>query len=313
MIVGQPSLDQLRIFLAVAEEGSFNAAAKRMGRAISAISYGISQMEAQLGLTLFDREGSRRPQLTEAGQAMLAEARAVADRADALTAKARSLHQGLEAELSLALDVMLPGEVIAHVLRDFAEMFPTVALRLHIEALGAVAACVLDGEAQLAVAGPTLGEDKALERQAIGSVELVPVAAPDHPLAQGSNAPGDSREHLQLVLTDRSPLTEGREFAVFSPRSWRLADLGAKHALLREGIGWGNMPRHLVRDDLAEGRLVELVLPEDPGADYTLTALWRRDMLPGPAASWMVDALRDRLGQCEVVEPSVRGAAHNTA
>lgn len=307
MKLGQPSLDQLRIFIAVSEEGSFNAAAKQMGRAISAISYGISQLEGQLGLTLFHREGSRRPELTEAGRALLAEARGVADRADGLLAKARSLHQGLEAELSLALDVMLPGEVIAGVLRDFATMFPTVALRLHIEALGAVAACVLDGEAQLAVGGPNIGDDPALERQAIGHVELVPVAAPDHPLAQGHQAAGASREHLQLVLTDRSSLTEGREFAVLSPRTWRLADLGAKHALLREGIGWGNMPRHMVAQDLREGRLVELALPEDPGADYTLAALWRRDMLLGPAASWTVDALKERLRACESVEPSVQG------
>ena len=58
------------------------------------------------------------------------------------------------------------------------------------------------------------------------------------------------------MLTDRSPLTEGRDFSVVSPRSWRLADLGAKHMLLRQGLGWGNMPRHLVADDLASGRLV---------------------------------------------------------
>ena len=91
MKLGQPSLDQLRIFLAVAEEGSFHAAAKRQGRAISAISYGIGQLEAQLGLTLFAREGSRRPELTEAGRALLVEAKGVADRADGLLAKARSL------------------------------------------------------------------------------------------------------------------------------------------------------------------------------------------------------------------------------
>jgi DNA-binding transcriptional LysR family regulator len=307
MKLGQPSLDQLRIFLAVAEEGSFHAAAKRQGRAISAISYGIGQLEAQLGLTLFAREGSRRPELTEAGRALLVEAKGVADRADGLLAKARSLHQGLEPELSLALDVMLPGEVIAHVLREFAEMFPTVALRLHIEALGAVAACVLDGEAQLAVAGPTIGENPALERQAIGHVELVPVAAPSHPLAQRRQKPGASREHLQLVLTDRSPMTEGREFAVLSPRSWRLADLAAKHALLREGLGWGNMPRHMIATDLRDGLLVELELPEDPGTQYTLTALWRRDSLLGPATSWMVDALKERLAACSGVEPSVQG------
>lgn len=298
MRLGEPSLDQLRIFLAVEEEGSFGGAARRMGRAVSAISYGVAQMEAQLGVTLFAREGSRKPQLTDAGRGLLAEARAVTEASDALLAKTRSLHAGLESDVSLVLDVMVPGEASAAVLREFRRMFPTVALRLNIEALGAVAACLLDGEADLGVAGPVVADDPALERQAIGEVELIPVAAPEHPLAAVNIAPGESREHLQLVLSDRSPLTEGREFSVLSPLTWRLADLGAKHALLKQGIGWGNMPRHVVREDLAAGRLIELDLPEKPGAFYTLNATWRRDARPGPATSWLIDALRDQLALC---------------
>lgn len=308
MKIGDPSLDQLRIFLAVAEEGSFGAAARRMGRAVSAISYGIAQLEAQLGVTLFEREGSRRPVLTEDGRGLLVEAKSVADGIDHLLAKTQSLHAGLESEVSLVVDVMLPGEVTASVLRDFREMFPTVALRLQVEALGAVAGCVLDGGADLAIGGPVLSDHVQLERQTIGAVELVPVAAPGHPLASDDVQPGESRKHLQLVLSDRSPLTEGREFSVLSPQSWRLADLGAKHALLKEGIGWGNMPRHTVSDDLAAGRLCELDLPEKPGANYTLSALWRRDARPGPATSWLIDAIRERLAKCTNVDPSVKGA-----
>ena len=106
MKLGEPSLDQLRIFLAVAEEGSFGGAARRLGRAVSAISYGVQQMEAQLGVTLFAREGSRKPQLTEAGLGLLAEARAITEASDALIAKTRSLHAGLESDLALVLDVM---------------------------------------------------------------------------------------------------------------------------------------------------------------------------------------------------------------
>lgn len=309
MKLGEPSLDQLRIFLAVAEEGSFGAAARKMGRAVSAVSYGIAQMEAQLGVALFEREGSRKPVLTEEGRGLLTEAKAIADGIDQLLAKTQSLHAGLESEVSLVVDVMLPGEATASVLRDFREMFPTVALRLQVEALGAVAACLLEGGADLGIGGPVLADHPELERQAIGAVELVPVAAPDHALARAGIAPGESRKHLQLVLTDRSPLTEGREFSVLSPESWRLADLGAKHALLKEGIGWGNMPRHVVSGDLAEGRLCELDLPEKPGADYTLNAIWRRDMRPGPATSWLIDAIRGRLAACEGVELSVTAQA----
>lgn len=305
MKLGEPSLDQLRIFLAVAEEGSFGGAARKMGRAVSAVSYGIAQMEAQLGVTLFEREGSRRPVLTDEGRGLLAEAKAVADGIDTLLAKTQSLHAGLESEVSLVVDVMLPGEVTASVLRDFREMYPNVALRLQVEALGAVEACLLGGSADLAIGGPLMADHAELERQAIGAVELVPVAAPDHPLARNGVRSGESRKHLQLVLSDRSQLSEGREFSVLSPQNWRLADLGAKHALLKEGIGWGNMPRHMVSADIAEGRLCELDLPEKPGANYTLSALWRRNARPGPATSWLIDAIRDRLGACSGVEPSV--------
>jgi DNA-binding transcriptional LysR family regulator len=297
MKLGEPSLDQLRIFIAVAEHASFGGAARAMGRAVSAVSYGIAQLELQLGLSLFDREGSRRPVLTAAGAGLLAEARGIADAADALLAKARSLHAGQEPALTLVVDVMVAGEGTAQVLGEFRRMFPTCALTLRIEGLGAVAACVIEGDADLAIGGPVIGDHPALERQAVGEIDLIPVAAPHHPLAQAGAAPGESRRHLQLVLTDRSPLTEGREFSVLSPLTWRLGDLSAKHSLLREGLGWGNMPRALVASDLVSGALVELDLPEQPGAQYRLSALWRRDTRLGPAASWLVDAFRQGLGE----------------
>ena len=296
MKLGEPTRDQLRIFIAVADHGSFGGAAKALGRAVSAVSYGIAQLEAQLALSLFDREGSRRPVLTAAGEGLLAEARAIADGADALLAKARSLHAGQEPALTLVVDVMVPSEVTAHVLGEFRRTFPTCALTLRIEGLGAVAACVINGGSDLAIGGPVIGDQPGLERQAVGEVDLIPVAAPSHPLARSGIGPGESRRHLQLVLTDRSPLTEGREFSVLSPLTWRLGDLGAKHALLKEGLGWGNMPRGMVAGDLASGLLVELDLPEKPSAHYRLSALWRRDTRLGPAASWLVDAFREGLG-----------------
>lgn len=299
MDVGQPTLDQLRLFLAVVDEGSFNAAARKLGRAISVVSYGIVTLETQLGVTLFDREGSRKPVLTPAGKAMLAQARAVTDDVDALIAGVRNFNQGLEAELGLAIDVMFPTHLVAEVLREFQMLYPTVQLRLYVEALGAIAAMVVDGRAELGISGPELVAIPDLEREAVGQVELIPVAAPDHPLARMEKiVPGEVRKHRQLVLTDRSQLTQGRDFSVFSASTWRLGDLGARHALLREGIGWGNMPRHLIEADLATGKLKRLALPEAPGMAYRFHALWRRDCPIGPARAWMLDALRARLARC---------------
>ncbi|MET3709383.1 DNA-binding transcriptional LysR family regulator [Sphingomonas trueperi] len=285
---GTPTFDQLRIFLAVVDSGSFAGAGRQLNRAVSVISYGIANLEAQLGVLLFDREGTKKPRLTTAGEAVLAEARTVAQGIDGLRAKVKGLLDGLEAEVNLAVDVMLPTRRLGEVLRAFRAEFPTVTLRLHVEALGAITSLVLDGKAVLGISGPLAQGMNGIECEAAGSVAMVPVAAPDHPLGRMDPIPpGAGRDHVQLVLSDRSPLTAGRDFAVMSPRTWRLADLGAKHALLREGIGWGNMPLPLIEPDLVAGTLVRLAMPESPGGMYRFGAIWRRDVPPGPAASWL--------------------------
>jgi len=287
---GTPTFDQLRLFLAVVETGSFAAAGRRLNRAVSVVSYGIANLEAQLGVTLFERAGTRRPKLTEAGEAVLAEARTVASGMDGLRARVKGLLDGLEAEVSLAIDVLLPAPRLARILRAFNAHCPTVALRLHVEALGAVIALVQEGEAGLGIAGPLARDVCGIERVSVGSVPLVPVAAPDHPLAQAHPLlPGAGREHVQLVLSDRSQVSVGQDFGVVSPHTWRLADLGAKHALLREGIGWGNMPLPLIEADLMAGTLVRLQMPDDIGGTYRFDAIYRPDAPPGPAAAWLLD------------------------
>src|SRR5258708_28123417 len=88
-------------------------------------------------------------------------------------------------------------------------------------------------------------------------MQLVMVAAHNHPLAsvEGIIPRPELAKHVQLVLTDRSDLSAGRDLRVFSPLTWRLADLFAKHAFLLQGLGWGGMPAHTVEEDVAHGRL----------------------------------------------------------
>lgn len=290
---GTPTLDQLRVFLTVVDVGSFAGAARKLHRATSVVSYSIANLEMQLGISLFDRKTTRKPQLTDAGRTVLAEARSIYSGIDGLRAKVSGLLHGLEAEVHLVLDVMLQSERVVDALKAFREQFPTVSLHLHIEALGAVTQRVLDRGATLGVSGPLTRSIDGIDRIGAGKVALLPVAAPTHPLATtGPHGPGAGREHVQLVLTDRSRLTDDQEFAVVGTRTWRLADLGAKHMLLREGIGWGNMPEPIIRDDLASGRLVRLELPDCPGGDYLFDVIYRTDTPPGPAARWLIERFK---------------------
>lgn len=294
-----PTLDQLQVFLAIVDTGSFGAAARHLGRATSVVSYAIAHLEGELGVILFDREGSRKPRLTLRGQALLADIRRIGDDVDRLRARVTGLRHGVEPALALALDVMVPMQLIAALLRDFAAAFPTVPLQLHVEALGGPAASLMGDRADLAVTGPIVQPIEGTDQQHLGAVTLIPVCAPDHPLAVAEARPGMVRDHLQVVLTDRSELTMGRAFSVLSTRTWRIADLSAKHALLSQGIGWGNMPLHLVQDDLAAGRLVRLPLPEAPQTRYDLLLLTRRVSAAGPAARWLIGALKQAFREAD--------------
>ncbi len=294
--LGTPTLDQLKVFLAVVDSSSFAGAARRLGRSTSVVSYTIANLEAELGVLLFDRETTRKPQLTQAGRSVLAEVRVVAHGIDGLRAKVRSLQQGVEAELRVALDMMLPQERISDAIRAFHQKFPTVALHLRSEALGAVMQLVLDRTTTLAVCGPPDVAVDGIERVDLGSVQLVPVAAPEHPLAlSDSHAPGAGRGHVQLVLTDRSMNVQGPDLGVFGTHTWRVADLGTKHALLLDGIGWGHMPLPLVAQDLKKGRLVRLKLPDVKGGAYRFFGIYRADTPLGPAAAFLLARLESQI------------------
>jgi DNA-binding transcriptional LysR family regulator len=289
------TLDQLRTFIAAVDEGSFSAAGRRLGRAQSVVSQTLANMEGQLGLQLFDRSG-RIPVLTESGRALLPDARAVAGTVDAFKARARGLAGGLEAELSVAIDVMLPTPILTHAVAEFSLRFPDVPLRLYVEALGAVLQPVLDGNCAFGIVGTLPDVPGSVVRERLMEVQMVPVASPSHPLGhhRGPLTINDLSGYVQLVLTDRSNLSKGTEFGVVSAKPWRLADLGAKHAFLKAGMGWGGMPLDLVQADIDSGVLVILDVVEMPkrGVWLTLSAAYQANAPPGPAGRWLIAQIK---------------------
>lgn len=295
-----PTLDQLQVFLAVADAGSFSAAARQLNRAQSVISYTIGNLETQLGVSLFERSGARQPKLSEAGTAMLADARRIVSDLQVMRARASSMKQGLEAEVAVAISVMVPTEVMVGVLKDFRDTFPSVSLRLEVGELGRIMELVMSGRSTIGIGGALLRQDDSLLVERIGHNYLLPVAAADHPLALLHRPLTliDVREEVQLVVSDASELTVGRDFNVLSYKTWRVSDIATKYQLLRRGLGWGGLPASVIREDLISGRLVQLDLDAYEQGSYNIYAIRKTANPPGPAASWMIDAFRERLSNC---------------
>jgi len=310
------TLDQFAVFAAVAAEGSFAAAARRMNRAQSAITYAIQKLEEQSGVLLFDRSAYR-PTLTEAGRALLPRAHRILDDVGDFRLQAAGMTEGLEPELSLVVGPFAP-DWLAGALKDFNEAFPLVQLRISTEYFDAAVTALLEGWADLGIIAEPRPPAGDLEMSTCGEIELVAVAAPGHALAQlkGRFAPELLRDHLQLVLSARSEVRDRRDYGVHAVRRWRITDIHLRRDLLLAGIGWCSMPRNLIADDLAAGRLVELKPRRWEGADrmprFPLVVAHRRDKALGPAARWLIQRLAPAPDQASPKNRGGRSSSRRT-
>jgi DNA-binding transcriptional LysR family regulator len=288
------TLDQLRTFIAAVDQGSFSAAGRKLRRAQSVVSQTLANLEAQLGVKLFDRS-ARYPRLTEEGRSLLVDARSVADNIDGFKARARAMREGLEPELSVAMDVMYPMAALTRAATHSRKTYPHTPLRLYVEVLGGVIKPVLDRRCSIGVIGSLPVVSNELQSEPLLDLQLATVVSPAHPLAttRGAVSAAAVAKQVQLVLTDRTALTEGRDFGVLSPLNWRLADLGAKHAFLRAGLGWGHMPLHMVEADLDSGALVKIRV-QGVARDMLMpmSVVFRKDAPPGPAARAFIAQLK---------------------
>ena len=288
------TLDQLLILTTIEDCGSFSAAGRKLRRAQSAISHAMQSLENIQQVQLFDRS-SKVPRLTEAGRVLCAQARQILQQTEKFTRIAHSISNGLEPELGVAIDSMVPNEPILNSLSQLQKTFPDVAVNIYTEGLWSAERRVRNGSAALALCALLPAASQDMQAYPLTTVRLMPVVAPSHPLArhQGPLTREMLVEHVQLILTDPAQ-SAGPTFSVVSPRVWRFVDIGRRLEFLLGGFGWCNMPHHMILDHLAEGRLVKLDI-DDVGILPGLLPLYsahRRDMPLGRAAQWLLADLQ---------------------
>ena len=286
------TLDQLRALVAVVEEGSFSAAARKLKRVQSAISTAMANLETQLGVQVWNRT-TKVASLTQEGKAVLAAARRVLMEVDGLRRLASGLSTGHEPFVSLCVDALFPLPALLAVCGEFARQVPAVDLRVDTEVLSAVSARVLEGRASVGVVSP-LGIAPGLERQLLAAIRLIPVVAPQHPLAnvRGTLSRQQIAAAVQIVLSERGERGVDDQ-GVLSLRTWRIGDLHTKHMMLCAGLGWGNLPEHLVREDLRAKRLVAIRpdVWDEQTSKLSLYGVYRSDATIGPAHRWLLERL----------------------
>lgn len=295
------TLDQFTVFTVVVDEGSFAAAARRLNRAQSAITYAIQKLEDQTGTPLFDRSAYR-PVLTEAGRELLPRVRRILDDVESYRLHARQMAMGVEDEIRLAVHPYTPTHVLAEALRDFRAAYPSVRIVAGLVTKHAAVKSLNEGRADLATIFEAAPLGAGLARLSCVMLELVAVAAPGHPLAQikGGIAQEAMREHLQLVIYEALTHEEEaqiRGYGIDSPDIWRVVNFEILHSLVLAGVGWGVVPLALVGEDLAAGRLAILRIDrwaaQKNSLTFPLVVVHATHRPLGPAGRWLFQKLAE--------------------
>jgi DNA-binding transcriptional LysR family regulator len=298
------TLQQFVVFVTTAEEGSFAAAARKLNRAQSAIIYAVQKLEEQTGVTLFDRSGYRSV-LTDAGTALFPRAKRIIDELEQYRAQSRDLARGLESRVALVVDPHAPSDFLTRRLIEFRRMFPRVDVQTTNESFRSAVHSLLQGAAQIAfvVELDRLPDD--FERTVCGTIELVPVAGTEHPLAAREGKLDLQALRVHTELTDASE--SGVEDLTAAGRRWTIGDVDLRRDLMLAQVGWGWMPRSKIVDDLAAGRLVELDVDDKTpqartGAFPIVVAHLKKEPL-GPATRWLFAQFSTRHNGVEVAKP----------
>lgn len=281
------TLDQLIALDAIVSAGTFRAAAERLNKAQSAVSHQIRKLEAELGFDLFSRDAYR-PDLTPEGEVFFRESTRVLEQVHGLKRVAAGLRSEQEPMISIAITATMSLDPILNVLGEVGRSFPGTHIRVTTEMMGGPLARLMEGEADLIVAGLVDVPIDKVDTLSIGSITIRPVASPGFPAAQRSGV--RSRREMQAYTQVIVSGTGGRDFdqsrdLLSGGQRWTVSDFQAKKSIIKAGLGWGGIPEHLMEHELETGELVPLVVEGYMPRHTEIFAIRRRDQPMGQVMS----------------------------
>ncbi|HEJ7988045.1 TPA: LysR family transcriptional regulator [Serratia marcescens] len=291
------SSDNIELFLAVLDRGSFSAAARALRRVPSAVSMGIANMEAELGFALFDRS-HREPTPTALALALAPHARLIAGQLKQLQVHAIELSQGLESRLSIGVASDINGASLLAAVKTLSQRYPL----LNIEVLSAPQDDVLHMLHQerigVCLAFGGLNINSAEQFHSVGAESLVAMVSPQHPALDG--AAGEL--FLEDLVNVRQIMVASRDLPIgdLRPRVaeayWRTDSLPMALNMVEAGLGWGNFPLSLAEPLLAQGRLVRLKFKNTKNElRLPMHLIWLKSRPLDKAARELVELMRAAL------------------
>lgn len=255
------TIDQWEVFQTVVQLESFAAAAAKMNRSQSTISYAISRLQDQFKIPLFEMKG-RRAQLTEAGRTLLADAEPLLNGFRALEEKAASLAAGGETQIKIAADSLYPNELLFNALAKMNVSYPNVRPQIQKVPFLSSSQEFAGSGADLCITAFPAGEHFV---KPILDIRIRAVARFDHVLSKETRElnRADLVQH-QAVVIGRTTGPESRHQPFL--RTQRILPVNTIESAIeavRRGMCFGWLPVYRIAPYLESGELVNLRLPLD--------------------------------------------------
>lgn len=287
--------DALTMLQAIAETGSFAAAARAANMVPSALTYRVRQMEDALDVLLFDRS-SRQAKLTEAGAELLREGAVLLAEIDAIANRVQRVATGWEPTFTIAVDSIIDRITVMELCTSFLKLNPPTRLKLRSETLSGTLEALTSGQADLALGVVLDSSTKTgLQREPLGTVRFVFAVAPHHLLAQAPEPVSDEviRQHRAVAISDSVLRGTGLSIGLLIGQDvFAVADMPTKLDAQMRGIGVGYLPTCLAQNYIDTGRLV---IKEVDRAEQIIQAgyAWRKSSKTGQgrALQWWLDQL----------------------
>jgi len=284
------SLEALEVLDAIDRKGSFAAAAAALYRVPSAVTYSVSKLEEDLGVTLFRREG-RRSVLTPAGRVLLEQGRELLQAAERLVETTRQVERGWESSLHISLDSIYGFDMLSPHLNALYALRPDIEIEVAEEVLGGAWEAVMDGRTDLAIGAPEPeGSTQGLASREIDRCDWCFAVSPAHPLTTATTPVQEAqiKRHRAVVVRDSSRRLPPRSRRVLDSQPvLRVQTIEQKIAAQVAGLGAGFLPRRRIETELRSGTLVELELLSGEESS-PLFLVWRRGER-GRALRWLLD------------------------
>lgn len=300
--------DALGVVQAVADHGSFAAAARELGLVPSAVTYRVRQLEDALDVLLFDRS-SRQARLTAAGNELLCAGQQLLQDIDAMANRVKRVATGWEAEFTIAVDSALSCSTVLELAEAFYALEPTTRLRIRDEALAGTLEALTSGRADLAlgvVVEP--GTTPGVQSHELGDLLFVYCVAPHHPLAAAAQPIPDEMlvKHRAVAVAD-SALQRGQALTMAllpGQDVFTVASMRAKLDAQLRGLGGGFLPEPLVRPYLESGRLVRRETQRAGRRAVRMSYAWRNagNLGPGRALQWWLSQLESPTTRAALLE-----------